>query len=141
MLFRSAVQMIAEHLRLDRCYVGIALLDDNRGIFPYQSGNDRVMPLPEDGVSLSDFPEALRKTFDETLVITDFQGHTRRTRDAYSFWPSLGETDLYLFGQGNERRIYDKLGAQLRAVDGVPGVSFAVWAPSAKRVKIGRAHV
>jgi hypothetical protein len=24
-------------------------------------------------VRLSDFPEALRKTFDETLVITDFQ--------------------------------------------------------------------
>ena len=30
------------------------------------------------------------------------------------FCPPSGETDLYLFGQGNERRIYDKLGAHLR---------------------------
>ena len=70
------------------------------------------------------------------LVIRDFQGNVRRTRDAYSFLPSLGETDLYLFGQGNERRIYDKLGAQLRTVDGVPGTSFAVWAPNAQRVSV-----
>src|SRR5207237_6636535 len=68
------------------------------------------------------------------LVITDYQGKVRRTRDAYSFLPTLGETDVYLFGQGNERRIYDKLGAQLRVIDGVPGASFAVWAPNAQRL-------
>ena len=44
------------------------------------------------------------------LVITDHQGRVRRTRDAYSFLPTLGETDLFLFGKGDERRIYDKLG-------------------------------
>ena len=70
------------------------------------------------------------------LVITDFQGKVRRTRDAYSFLPTLGEMDLYLFGQGNERRIYDKLGSQLRTIDGVPGTSFAVWAPNAQRVSV-----
>ena len=70
------------------------------------------------------------------LVITDFTGNVRRTRDPYSFLPVLGETDLYLFGQGNERRIYDKLGAHLRVIDGVPGVSFAVWAPNAQRVSV-----
>ncbi len=70
------------------------------------------------------------------LVITDYQGNQRRTRDGYSFLPTLGEQDLYLFGQGNERRLYDKLGAQLREVDGVPGVVFAVWAPNAQRVSV-----
>ncbi len=70
------------------------------------------------------------------LIITDYQGKERRTRDAYSFLPVLGETDLYLFGQGNERRIYDKLGSQLRTIDGVPGTSFAVWAPNAQRVSV-----
>ena len=60
----------------------------------------------------------------------------RRTRDAYSFLPTLGETDLYLFGKGDERRIYDKLGAQLRIIDGVHGTSFAVWAPNAQRVSV-----
>jgi 1,4-alpha-glucan branching enzyme len=70
------------------------------------------------------------------LVITNHQGQTRRTRDAYSFLPTLGESDLYLFGKGDERRIYEKLGAQLRVIDGVPGTSFAVWAPNAQRVSV-----
>src|SRR5258708_38300238 len=44
------------------------------------------------------------------LVITDRADSTSRTRDPYSFLPTLGESDLYLFGKGDERRIYDKLG-------------------------------
>ena len=59
------------------------------------------------------------------LVITDQEGRVRRTRDAYSFLPTLGDADLYLFGKGDERRIYEKLGGQLRTVDGVAGTSFA----------------
>ena len=70
------------------------------------------------------------------LVITNHQGHTRRTRDAYSFLPTLGEADLFLFGKGDERKIYDKLGAHLRTLDGVPGASFAVWAPNAQRISV-----
>jgi 1,4-alpha-glucan branching enzyme len=70
------------------------------------------------------------------MIVTTRQGEVYQTRDPYSFLPSLGETDLYLFGQGNERRIYEKLGAHLRTVDGVPGASFAVWAPNAQRVSV-----
>ncbi len=70
------------------------------------------------------------------VVTTDAAGNEQRGRDPYSFLPTLGETDLYLFGQGNERRLYEKLGAQLRVIDGLPGVSFAVWAPSARRVSV-----
>ena len=83
------------------------------------------------------------------LVITDHAGNILRTRDPYSFLPTLGESDLYLFGKGDERRIYEKLGAQLRTMDGVPGASFAVWAPNAQRVSVvgdlndwdGRVHM
>ncbi len=70
------------------------------------------------------------------LVITNHQGKTRTTRDAYSFLPTLGEADLFLFGKGDERKIYDKLGAQLRTIDGVHGTSFAVWAPNAQRISV-----
>jgi 1,4-alpha-glucan branching enzyme len=70
------------------------------------------------------------------LVITTHDGQTRRTRDAYSFLPTLGEGDLYLFGKGDERKIYEKLGAHLRTIDGVHGTSFAVWAPNAQRVSV-----
>src|SRR5882672_530253 len=70
------------------------------------------------------------------LVITEKGGKERRTRDPYSFLPTLGEADLYLFGKGDERRIYDKLGSQLRTIDGVAGTSFAVWAPNAQRISV-----
>lgn len=83
------------------------------------------------------------------LVVTDGGGHTRQFRDPYSFLPTLGEMDVYLFAQGNELRIFDKLGAHLRVIDGVAGTSFAVWAPNAQRVSVvgnfnnwdGRVHM
>ncbi|MBW7896309.1 MAG: 1,4-alpha-glucan branching protein GlgB [Opitutaceae bacterium] len=63
-------------------------------------------------------------------------GETHQIHDPYSFLPTLGDQDLYLFNEGNEHRIYDKLGAHLRTVDGVAGVGFAVWAPNASRVSL-----
>ncbi len=53
-----------------------------------------------------------------------------------SFSPALGEIDLHLFGEGRHERIYEKLGGHVMTNDGVPGVSFAVWAPSAERVSV-----
>ncbi len=46
----------------------------------------------------------------------------------------LTDLDLYLFNEGSHFRIYEKLGAHPLNVDGVSGVYFAVWAPSAKAV-------
>lgn len=80
--------------------------------------------------------KAAKDVYAYDLVITDRSGKTRRTRDAYSFLPTLGEADLFLFGKGDERKIYDKLGAQVRIIDGVHGTSFAVWAPNAQRISV-----
>jgi len=80
--------------------------------------------------------QSANRVYAYDLVVTNHQGRVRRTRDAFSFLPTLGESDLFLFGKGDERRIYEKLGAQLRTIDGVPGVSFAVWAPNAQRVSV-----
>ena len=63
--------------------------------------------------------------------------------------PMLSDAELHLIGEGNELRLYDKLGAQFREIDGVHGTAFAVWAPNAKRVSVvgdfndwdGRRHV
>jgi len=76
------------------------------------------------------------KVYAYDLVVTTHDGKSRRTRDAFSFLPTLGESDLYLWGKGDERKIYEKLGAQLRVIDGVHGTSFAVWAPNAKRISV-----
>ncbi|MGA2853888.1 MAG: 1,4-alpha-glucan branching protein GlgB [Verrucomicrobiota bacterium] len=80
--------------------------------------------------------KSANKVYAYDLVIIDKAGRTRRTRDAFSFLPTLGESDLFLFGKGDERKIFEKLGAQLRVIDGVPGASFAVWAPNAQRVSV-----
>src|SRR6266699_1662067 len=80
--------------------------------------------------------KSANKVYAYDLVVTNQQGQTRRTRDAFSFLPTLGESDLYLFGKGDERKIYEKLGAQLRTIDGVHGTSFAVWAPNAQRISV-----
>jgi 1,4-alpha-glucan branching enzyme len=44
--------------------------------------------------------------------------------------------DIDLFKAGKHFRLYEKLGAHIIDVDGVKGVYFAVWAPSAKTVSV-----
>ncbi len=63
-------------------------------------------------------------------------GEIRQFFDPYCFLPTLGAQDLYLFNEGNEHRIYEKLGSHVRQLGGVGGVSFSVWAPSASRVSV-----
>ena len=57
-------------------------------------------------------------------------------RDPYAFLPTLGELDLHLIGEGRHERLWDALGARELTVDGVAGVAFAVWAPSALAVSV-----
>lgn len=56
--------------------------------------------------------------------------------DAYSFAPLLGDLDLHLISQGTHYDLSRTLGAQAMTIDGVAGVRFAVWAPSARRVSV-----
>ncbi|AWG23665.1 1,4-alpha-glucan branching enzyme [Flavobacterium faecale] len=44
--------------------------------------------------------------------------------------------DIDLFKAGKHFRLYEKLGAHLIEVDGVKGVYFAVWAPTARTVSV-----
>ncbi len=39
-------------------------------------------------------------------------------------------------GEGRHYDTYEKLGAHVKTVDGISGVHFAVWAPSARRVSV-----
>ncbi len=51
--------------------------------------------------------------------------------------PSIfSDFDLYLFGQGKNYRIYEKMGAHPRTVNGVSGVHFAIWAPNALVISV-----
>jgi len=57
-------------------------------------------------------------------------------RDPYAFAPLLGELDLHLLNEGTHLGLARTLGAHERAVDGVAGVAFAVWAPNARRLSV-----
>ncbi|WP_129991477.1 1,4-alpha-glucan branching enzyme [Rahnella sp. CFA14(1/10)] len=56
--------------------------------------------------------------------------------DPYRFGTLLQELDIWLLAEGTHLRPYEKLGAHLQTLDGVEGVSFAVWAPNAMRVSV-----
>ena len=46
------------------------------------------------------------------------------------------EFDINLFKAGKHYRLYEKFGSHITTVDGVEGVYFSVWAPSAKSVSV-----
>jgi 1,4-alpha-glucan branching enzyme len=66
--------------------------------------------------------------------------------DPYRHLPTLGEMDLHLIGEGRHEELWQVLGARVRPDLG--GTAFAVWAPSARGVRVigdfnhwdGRAH-
>ena len=63
-------------------------------------------------------------------------GATHRVRDPYAFLPTIGDLDLHLIAEGTHDELWGVLGAHVREVDGVAGVAFAVWAPSARSVSV-----
>jgi 1,4-alpha-glucan branching enzyme len=81
---------------------------------------------------IADRPEVFRYR----LRIEKGNGEIRQFFDPYCFLPTLSQQDQYLINEGTEHRVYQKLGAHLREVNGVHGVSFAVWAPNASRVSV-----
>ena len=56
--------------------------------------------------------------------------------DAYRFDPWLGDTDVWLLKEGSHLRPWEKLGSHPSTLQGVAGVVFAVWAPSARQVSL-----
>jgi 1,4-alpha-glucan branching enzyme len=86
---------------------------------------EAICPMPKD-----------QTTNKYMLRVADQSGTRSMLHDPYAFPPLLSDFDLYLLGEGRHWNSYEKLGAQLRAVDGVEGVNFAVWAPNATGVSI-----
>lgn len=76
------------------------------------------------------------KWFDYVFRIVYWDGNERITADTYSFPPTISDYDRYLFGAGNHYEIYNRMGANIREINGVEGVSFTVWAPNAKSVSV-----
>ena len=61
--------------------------------------------------------------------------------DPYRFLPTLGEMDLHLINEGRHEQLWEVLGAHVHRYDAGPagtitGTAFAVWAPSARAVRL-----
>jgi 1,4-alpha-glucan branching enzyme len=83
--------------------------------------------------------------FEEVLARSDIPAYrlevaygdrTFTIDDPYRFWPTIGELDQHLLGEGRHERLWQRLGAHELTVDGVAGTSFAVWAPNARAVRV-----
>jgi 1,4-alpha-glucan branching enzyme len=73
------------------------------------------------------------------LAVT-YAGSTYPADDPYRYLPTLGEVDLHLIGEGRHEELWRVLGAHVRHFPGpdgeITGTSFAVWAPSARGVRV-----
>ncbi len=75
-------------------------------------------------------------------------GTTATEADPYRYLPTIGDMDLYLFGEGRHERLWEVMGAHVRRYDDplggndgtkgeqVVGTSFTVWAPNAHAVQV-----
>lgn len=76
---------------------------------------------------------------DYRLDVT-YSGHVIPADDPYRFLPTLGELDLHLVSEGRHEELWRVMGAHLHTYDtpqgAVTGVSFAVWAPNARGVRV-----
>ena len=64
-----------------------------------------------------------------------------RLDDPYRFLPTLGEVDLHLINEGRHENLWEVLGARVHHYttplgEQVSGTAFAVWAPSARAVRV-----
>jgi 1,4-alpha-glucan branching enzyme len=101
---------------------------DKRGLFEWRGAESPARPV-------------------RLRIVED--GHAFEIDDPYTLPPVIGEQELYLFNEGRLLEAYRTLGSHAVTHEGVAGVRFAVWAPSAERVSVvgdfnrwdGRVHM
>jgi 1,4-alpha-glucan branching enzyme len=77
---------------------------------------------------------------DYRLAVDYGDGFEHVQDDPYRYLPTLGEMDLHLIAEGRHEDLWKVLGAHVRTYDSpngaITGTSFAVWAPSARGVRV-----
>jgi 1,4-alpha-glucan branching enzyme len=98
-------------------------------------GTERMEPLG-DGVWGALVENLAPGSFRYRVRFGFAEGNDWERDDPYRFGSTLGEVDLHLISEGTHERLYDVLGAHPRTHQGTRGVSFAVWAPGARSVRL-----
>lgn len=65
-----------------------------------------------------------------------YEGNQEIRKDPYSFKPTVLNDSFLDFNKGLDRRPFTKLGAFPKTHQGIDGVSFVLWAPSAKSIHL-----
>ncbi|UUO04827.1 1,4-alpha-glucan branching protein GlgB [Blastopirellula sp. J2-11] len=117
-----------------------AYLPESEQAWVFHPGHNNSLPMRRihpSGLFEAICPEdEVMKSGQYQLRTSDQSGQMNSVRDPYAFPSFFSDYDLYLLGEGAHWKSYDKLGAQIRTVNGVTGVNFAVWAPNAKSVAV-----
>ena len=71
-----------------------------------------------------------------TITTSYADGPDWTADDPYRFVPSVGDVDLYLWGEGRHEQLWHVLGSHYRPHEDVSGTSFSVWAPHANAVRV-----
>ena len=93
-----------------------------------------MLPLGDKGFFTLSLTGGLRHHYKLRLTLVD--GSVVELDDPYRFPPLLTSFDIHLHGEGTNFESYQSFGAHLVTSEGVTGVRFAVWAPSAELVSI-----
>jgi 1,4-alpha-glucan branching enzyme len=100
----------------------------------YGSGEEVELTHEHEGIWVGVLPVA--DVPDYRLAVS-YDGEPYEVDDPYRFLPTLGEMDLHLINEGRHEQLWDVLGAHVRHyAGGVSGTSFAVWAPSARGIRL-----
>lgn len=151
-------QILGHHTFSDGKTKGVVIrsfLPDADAVFAVDVRSGQIFPMAKlhDAGFFEGIITERTETFPYRLRARYPNGAESEFQDSYAFAPTLGDMDMYLFNEGNHQAAYEKLGAHVMVMDffgqKVGGISFAVWAPNAKRVSVigdfnawdGRRHV
>lgn len=78
-----------------------------------------------------------KNKFPYKFKVVDYYGNEWIQDDPYEEWvEEITPFDRYLFNRSRHYKIYEKMGAHVKTVNGKQGVFFSVWAPNAARVSV-----
>lgn len=91
----------------------------------------QVLPMSPIGDDIFELVTSTPENGDYHFRVT-WGEHTAEIQDPYACWPTVGELDLHLIGEGRHERLWEALGARVQG----EGVAFSVWAPHAAGVSV-----
>jgi 1,4-alpha-glucan branching enzyme len=111
----------------------------SRVVVKHGDGTDYDLSHEHEGIWVGVLP--VSDVPDYRVEVTYADGHPHVLDDPYRFLPTLGEMDLHLINEGRHEMLWCVLGARVHHYevplgDPVTGTSFAVWAPSARAVRL-----